>query len=314
MSDRAGSRSAPEPAGQASGPRSGQLKEERRLSFIHHSSMFDFQYHNTAPYETPYFHSHANYEIYLFHSGHVHYLIGDQIYLLQPGDLILMHGLTLHRPNIDTRYPYIRSIIHFDPRYVEAIHAAGDTAQELLRPFRDLKYARLRLSEGQLEEAMQLLDRISLMEGRGDFVGVQRQRLAFLELLYCIYDWCQEPLAERSAEGEPEIRVQEAIQVIEGCYQEEITLEEIASRLHMNKHYLSKVFKEVTGTTVFTYLYHRRINQAKIWFLTEPDWSVTEVAMRAGFKHLSHFSRLFKQMVGCSPDQYRKQLQASESG
>ncbi|WP_019422883.1 helix-turn-helix transcriptional regulator [Paenibacillus sp. OSY-SE] len=283
------------------------------MSFIHHTSMFELQYRNAAPYEVPHFHSHSSYEIYMFHAGKVHYLIGDQIYMLEPGDLILMHGLTLHRPNIDTSYPYVRSIIHFDPRYVEAVHPnlPAESRDDVLRPFRELKYARLKLPSAHQEEAERLLTRMKSFAGRSDFVGERRMQLAFLDLLYCIYDWCKEPMAALPPAGEREKHVQETIRVIEGCYQEDVTLDDIAERQHLNKYYLSKVFKDVTGTTVFTYLYHRRINQAKVWFLTEPQWSVTDVSFRAGFKHLPHFSRLFKQMVGCTPEQYRKQLFSS---
>lgn len=59
------------------------------------------------------FHSHDQYEIYYFHEGKCNYLIGDRIYVLEPGDLILMDGMTLHCPKIEKGAKYVRSFIHF---------------------------------------------------------------------------------------------------------------------------------------------------------------------------------------------------------
>lgn len=44
------------------------------------------------------FHSHDTYEVYFFHSGRCKYMIGDEIHHLQENDIIIMDGLTLHRP------------------------------------------------------------------------------------------------------------------------------------------------------------------------------------------------------------------------
>ncbi|MCK9912405.1 helix-turn-helix transcriptional regulator, partial [Microbacteriaceae bacterium K1510] len=70
--------------------------------------------------------------------------------------------------------------------------------------------------------------------------------------------------------------------------------------------YLSRTFKEVTGVPLFDYIYRQRINQARIRFLLDPDASVTDVGYAVGFKHPAHFSRLFKRLMGVSPDRYRR--------
>jgi AraC-like DNA-binding protein len=55
-----------------------------------------------------------------------------------------------------------------------------------------------------------------------------------------------------------------------------------------------------------TFLYEYRINEAKKMFLQDKDISVTTVSYKVGFKHLSHFSRIFKQHVGISPEAFKK--------
>jgi len=47
-------------------------------------------------------------------------------------------------------------------------------------------------------------------------------------------------------------------------------------------------------------------------FLLE-NRSVTETCFQVGFKHLAHFSRIFKEFVGCTPEQFRKSVNNRKS-
>nr|WP_255639646.1 AraC family ligand binding domain-containing protein [Aquibacillus saliphilus] len=65
------------------------------------------------------YHSHLeHYEIYFFHAGSCRYLIHNQIYDLTPGDILLMDGKTLHKPNVDPSIEYVRSVVHFSPQWI----------------------------------------------------------------------------------------------------------------------------------------------------------------------------------------------------
>jgi len=135
-----------------------------------------------------------------------------------------------------------------------------------------------------------------------------RFTLRFMDLMYFVGGLCSMQVHDREHRSEKERYVQRVISFLEDHYAEEITLETIASSLHLSKPYLSNLFKEVTGTTVFKYLYNRRINQAKIWLRLKPSCSVSDIGRMVGFRHLAHFSRLFKAVEGCSPEAYRKGL------
>lgn len=109
--------------------------------------------------------------------------------------------------------------------------------------------------------------------------------------------------------SEKERNVQTIIAFIEQRYREPLTLESMEKSLFMSKHHLSRMFRELTGTTIIDYLYKYRINQAKIMFILNRACSVTEVYQEVGFQSISHFSRLFKKYVGISPEQFRKKVQ-----
>ncbi|WP_085522937.1 helix-turn-helix transcriptional regulator [Tuberibacillus sp. Marseille-P3662] len=265
----------------------------------------DFAYYRQSKSDVL-FHSHTWYEIYYFHRGKCNYLIGDQIYALVPGDLIIMNGMTLHRPKLFEHAEYVRSVIHFEPAYFQnVLQPLG--MENILQPFEQLQSYCIRLNEAERQETEWLLQKMNNFQQQHDVVSDYRFYLTFLDLLTSVYIFFQKPMATiKAPSSEKEHHVQRIMSFIESCYMQDLTMQRLENELHLSKSYLSKVFKTVTGVTVFNYLYQRRINQAKILFVLEPDNSVTEVCYRVGFKHLAHFSKVFKQLEGCSPEQYRK--------
>ncbi|GAA3408478.1 AraC family transcriptional regulator [Paenibacillus hodogayensis] len=250
------------------------------------------------------FHSHTHFEIYYFHEGKANYLIGDKIFVLSPGDLILMHGMTLHCPNVDLTMPYRRTIAHFDPAFLKPFVDMPFTVN-MLQPFYEWKNRRIHFQGQDRAEVEALLARLCRLTDNPQ----ARDRLvaAFLDLLLLVYERCQSAGAAPTYPSDKERHAQNIIDYVEEHYQDDLHLEHLEQELHLNKYYLSKLFKEVTGATIFDYVYHRRINQSKIHFLLERDLTVTEVCYKVGFKHPSHFTRMFKSRVGCTPEQYRKQ-------
>jgi AraC-like DNA-binding protein len=253
-------------------------------------------------------HSHSFYEIYYFRKGKCTYLIGDQIYVLSPGDLILMHGLTLHCPNVDPVVEYNRTIIHFDPAYVSSMIQQPFTLN-VLKPFQELRNHRFQLQGEERLYIETILMSLEQLYNKQNSISYHRFHALFLDLLFTIYDYCQKPLEVKpDFPSIKEHHVQSVITFVEENYQEDLHLDEMEQSLHLSKYYLAKIFKEVTGITIFTYLYQRRINQAKVLFLLEKEKNVTEICYEIGFKHPAHFSRIFKQLVGCTPEKYRKAL------
>lgn len=261
-----------------------------------------------SPYSDVRFHTHAAYEIYYFHGGRCTYLIGDRIYLLAPGDLIIMHGMTLHRPKIDPEFTYDRTTLHFDPGFVrEMMKPFGGV--DVLKPFHELHNHRISLEGAARAEFEALLERLTALSARPDPVSRNRFLLAFADLLHAVYELHQKPLAELAGfQTAKERNVQEIISYIESNYHRDVHLSDLEQHLHISKNYLANIFREVTGATIFQYLNQRRINQAKLIFLTEPGASVTDVGYRVGFKHPAHFSRVFKQISGISPNRYLQQV------
>ncbi|TMV47206.1 helix-turn-helix domain-containing protein [Paenibacillus mesophilus] len=259
------------------------------------------------------FHTHPQYEIYYFHQGKCDYLIGDQVYTLEPGDAIIMNGMTRHGPIVQRDAEYVRSMYSFYPEMVRVFHPMLGPLNPL-RPFETLKNWRIRLRGEQKEEVEDILRRINKYYYCQQAIEFNRFLVAFFDLLWIFYDECRSDM-ERSTEGsgayesEKERNVQTIISLIEERYSERITLDMLEKSVFMSKHHLSRIFRELTGMSIIDYLYKYRINQAKIRFICNRNSAVNEVYREVGFQSMAHFSRLFKKFVGLSPEQFRRKVQ-----
>jgi len=91
-------------------------------------------------------------------------------------------------------------------------------------------------------------------------------------------------------------------------YMQTINFSNIASQYFFSPAYLAKIFKEHAGVSPGKYLKQYRLDIAKK-LLMDSNLSVKEIAYKVGFDDQFHFSKNFKNEVGISPLQYRKQVQ-----
>lgn len=91
---------------------------------------------------------------------------------------------------------------------------------------------------------------------------------------------------------------------IEKHYDKCFSLSEIAQEAHLSPYYLIRVFNRITGIPPHVYQQQVRIRNAKQMLMQ--DIPLAEVALRTGFVDQSHFSNVFKKIVGISPGGYIK--------
>lgn len=84
------------------------------------------------------------------------------------------------------------------------------------------------------------------------------------------------------------------------------SVQAIADRLHISARYMSDLLKQETGKTAIELIHIFLISEAKN-LLQAAEQPVAQIAYGLGFENVSYFSRLFKQEVGISPNQFKKQ-------
>ncbi|WP_337099928.1 response regulator transcription factor [Paenibacillus sp. YIM B09110] len=85
---------------------------------------------------------------------------------------------------------------------------------------------------------------------------------------------------------------------------QDLSLVKLAELVHFNPSYLSRLFKRVTEENLSDYINRMRIERA-IELLLNPDMKVQHAAMSVGFVSVSYFNRVFKKLVGSTPQAYR---------
>jgi AraC-like DNA-binding protein len=77
-----------------------------------------------------------------------------------------------------------------------------------------------------------------------------------------------------------------------------------ANELHLSANYFGDLIKKETGLTAKDYIQNKTIDVAKNRVF-DTDKTINEIAFEMGFKYPQHFTRLFKQRVGQTPNEYR---------
>lgn len=93
-------------------------------------------------------------------------------------------------------------------------------------------------------------------------------------------------------------------------YHLDITLDTLAQKTHLDKYYLSHLFKDHSGMAPIEYLHHVRIEKS-IKLLTTSDFTISYIASMIGFSNAAYFSQFFKKKTAMSPSEYRKQYHIS---
>ncbi len=92
--------------------------------------------------------------------------------------------------------------------------------------------------------------------------------------------------------------------VLNQHYAENITLDELAARVHGSKSHLRHVYKAQTGITPQQKLVTIRLSHAEHQ-LTNSSHSVAQIGRAVGIPNTAYFIKLFKKHYGVSPLQYR---------
>lgn len=100
-----------------------------------------------------------------------------------------------------------------------------------------------------------------------------------------------------------ENKVHQARKILGTDISTDISIEELAARVRLNRTTLQKVFKQMYGVTIFEYRTQVRIQEAKNLLLRH-KYSVTEIAGMCGYSNASKFSAAFKKVTGVNPREY----------
>jgi len=267
---------------------------------------FEFSYravkdsHNELPN-----HLHDWHEIVYVHSGKGVFFIDGSFYAIEPGDLFLLPGNTVHRALPDEEAPLTVSAIYFhgcivqwdslgDPfSFVQCFEEANKRKSQKLS---------LDTSDQHLIETMlvHINDELTMDKPGRRHAAV----LHLLQLLLLLNRQIPAPTAERKHTGAPEwMRL--TLRTIDEHPFGDVSLSTLTAKAAVNPSHFTRVFKLLTGMTLTEYVTAKRISHAKELLLSS-DAPIHAIASECGFESLPHFHRTFKKLTGTTPAGYKR--------
>lgn len=95
-------------------------------------------------------------------------------------------------------------------------------------------------------------------------------------------------------------RMRRAMQYIDDHLAENLSLDEVASSIHLSSYYFSRLFKQETGVGFNTFKVQRRMEKARE-LLSLTNWSIDKVAGKVGYSQTPYFIKQFSKTFDCHP-------------
>lgn len=248
------------------------------------------------------FHFHEDYEIYLFQGGDVDLYIEQSFHHMQRGHLAVFNDREIHRACHYGEIPYKRIAVHFNPRLIQGMSTRSTNLLGYFQNHRPGRDNVILLSEEQMDNLIKLCKRLDGVSSSPEYgadiltVSCLAELLVYVNLLYRQFRQ-EKPVI-------PDKTMTAILDYIDTHLSPELSLASIAECFSIDRYYLSHLFKQQTGNTLYHYILIKKTAAAK-QLLTEGK-SVTEACYLSGFNDYNNFIRTFKKIAGISPGQYQK--------
>ncbi len=108
-------------------------------------------------------------------------------------------------------------------------------------------------------------------------------------------------------------RVEKILQTIRHRYHETLSIDELAAGVNLSSSRLSFLFKRDVGSSIKQIQREVKLRVAAS-MLSRTHLPVSEVALRVGFNDAPHFTRVFREVTGFSPSEYRRMKEHRSDG
>lgn len=253
-------------------------------------------------------HIHDCYEVYYSISGGKQFLIDNRVYEFDAGDIFFVNQFESHYLSRVDQTNHVRVVLSIYPEYLKRLCTEKSDLTYCFTHRDPMLGHRLSLTD---KERRQFMYFIHMLAEEHTFGQDLLDQAYFLELMIFlnrtfISRHAKEPsLGWNEAQNNLRLhysRIDEILAYIDQHLVEDVSISVLASHFYLNNSYLSKIFKEITGTTINRYIAAKRVARAKA--LLSEGRSVSETCMLCGFGDYSSFLRSFTKIVGMSPKKY----------
>lgn len=257
-------------------------------------------------------HVHDDYEIYYLLEGDRYYFIENKTYLISEGSLVFINKGQIHKTGNASKSHHDRILIVLrEEPFATFLSSVCDIS---LSDFFKNNNGVIKLNDAAQDCVKSYLLGIAdeIHQKKPHYEASVMMNLCFLFILAIRCSTCESSLDIPNLSNTAiHKKVDEVASYITSNYVEAKSLDELSKHFSINKCYLSRIFKEVTGFTVSEYININRIKEAKNLLLTT-NLSMSEISHNIGYESITYFEKVFFKFTETSPLKYRKQHQKAE--
>lgn len=245
-------------------------------------------------------HIHDCYEIYYSISGGKQFLIDQEFYNIEPGDIFVINQYESHKLTQVDSMVHERIVLSIHPEYTKMLSTPATNLDACFSDRPQNFRHKISFNKEQQKRFLYLINKITNAEGYGQDVVEQS---SFMELMLLINSAV---LAAHDALPRTDYvynkQVDDILAYINQNISSPISIGNLATQFFLSESYICRIFKSSTGTTIQKYITARRISIAKN--LLSDGISVMEAYEKSGFTDYSNFFKAFTKVVGISPKKY----------
>lgn len=253
-----------------------------------------------ADHYEPHFHSAV--EVVMMLTGECLYTVGEEEYRISAGEVVIVPAGCPHSLSMGENSS--RELLLYEVNGVFSLKEFGSFRQLMSRP----QY--LSLKHRAREKCWSVLQEVVNVYRAGGLLRNLHCYALLLEM-YAVLgeDYLRSGATpaemnalRRQLSGEDAFN--RALDYVAENYMEDVTLDSLADYAGFSRYTLSRMFRQHTGMTFTQYLNRRRVAMA-LELLSGTRMPVTQVALQCGFGSIATFNRVFREVQGCTPTQYR---------
>lgn len=252
-------------------------------------------------------HWHKEIEIIWIRSGTVNLGVSDHPILAVKGDVIVIGSGELHYVLASAQSE--RLVFQFDFSLFQELTIMKNTGDSLFEMFASIENNSQVWDPDIHRKVVELLENINEEYERKE-IGYSYAIKGYLcTLITLFYRSLKDTRTSLAAQNELQSHqvlqtMDDLFRYVEEHYAQVIRLEDVAEHIGFSTYYFTKFFKKNTGKTFINFLNEYRIEKAK-WILLNEDLPILELMERTGFVSTKTFYRVFKQVTGSSPSQFK---------
>ena len=183
----------------------------------------------------------------------------------------------------------------------EALTAAAERKSSEVRLRGYVKFADARL--GSLLAAVNAERAAGFPSGRLFLDSIEQALAVALVNNYAV----RRPSPRPYRHGLTPARLRKVVELVHAEIEGDLSLEDLADAAGLSIAHFSETFRESTGQSPHQFVLHCKVDRAKE-MLRADEMRVLDVAVACGFKTQQHFARVFRQLCGASPTEYRQEF------